>query len=75
MAPALGVAAITLPLLARRRLPFGAPAGVWLLGAALSFVDGHLVPDAFGLTVAGMVAAFCWATCAPERRPAPGWRS
>jgi signal transduction histidine kinase len=55
---AIAVAAIILPLLARERFPFGAAAAVWLLGAALSFVDGQLVPDAFGLTLAGMAAAF-----------------
>jgi signal transduction histidine kinase len=57
-AAALGVVAITLPLLTRGRFAFGAPAAVWLLGAALSFVDGHLVPDTFGLTLAGMAAAY-----------------
>jgi signal transduction histidine kinase len=54
----VGVAVIVLPLLARERFPFGAAAAVWLLGAALSFADGRLVPDAFALTLAGMAAAF-----------------
>jgi hypothetical protein len=35
--------AVVLPLLARRRFPFAAPASVWLLAAALSFVEGRLV--------------------------------
>ena len=67
---ALAVAAIILPLLARERFPFGAAAAVWLLGAALSFVDGQLVPDAFGLTLAGMAAAF-WLGNLRSSRPGP----
>jgi signal transduction histidine kinase len=50
-------ALIVLPLLARRRFPFGAPAAVWLLAASLSFVDGRLVPFAVIAAVAGMAAA------------------
>ena len=49
---------VTLPLLGRRRFPFGAAAAVWLLGASLSFVDGRLVPFAGSALVAGVVAAF-----------------
>ena len=33
------VAVIILPLLARRRFPFGAPAAVWVLAAAISFAE------------------------------------
>jgi signal transduction histidine kinase len=51
-------AAIVLPLLWRRRFPFGAPASVWLLGAALSFVDGWLVVFPTGISAAGYAAAF-----------------
>jgi signal transduction histidine kinase len=50
-------ACLVLPLLARRRFPFAAPAGVWLLAGSVSFVDGRLVPFAFSVTVAGMAAA------------------
>ena len=32
---------LVLALLGRRRFPFAAPASVWLLAAALSFVDGR----------------------------------
>ena len=49
---------IVLGLLARRRFPFGAPAAFWLLAAALSFVDGRLIPFPAGLYLAGMLAAF-----------------
>jgi signal transduction histidine kinase len=51
-------ALIVLPLLARRRFPFAAPAGVWLLAAALSFVDGRLVVFTATASVAGLAAAF-----------------
>jgi len=51
-------ALIVLPLLARRRLPFAAPASVWLLAAALSFLDGRLVVSTASATVAGIAAAF-----------------
>ena len=49
---------IVLGLLARRRSPFGAPAAFWLLAAAISFVDGRLMPYPAGLYLAGMFAAF-----------------
>ena len=52
------IALVVLPLLARRRLRFGAPAAVWLLAAALSFADGRLVPFAPMALVAGITAAF-----------------
>ena len=54
--PALAV--LVLPLFVRRRLPFGAPTVYWLLGAALSFVDGRLVTFPTGLFVVGMLASF-----------------
>jgi signal transduction histidine kinase len=54
--PAVGL--VPLALLARRRFPFAAPAGVWLLAAALSFVDGQLIGFAAGIFAAGMAAAF-----------------
>ena len=51
-------ALIILPLLARRRFPFAAPAAVWLIGAACSFVDGRLVVFTTSVFVAGMAASF-----------------
>jgi signal transduction histidine kinase len=48
---------VVLPLLARRRYPFGAPASLWLLAAAFSFVDGRLVTFALGTYAAGLLAA------------------
>jgi len=52
------VALVVLALLGRRRFPFAAPAAVWLLGAALSFVDGRLIPFPAGVYLAGMAASF-----------------
>ncbi|RYP81846.1 sensor histidine kinase [Nocardioides guangzhouensis] len=54
--PALAL--VVLPLLARRRFPFAAPAALWLLAAAASFVDGRLIIFAVSATVAGLAAAF-----------------
>jgi signal transduction histidine kinase len=51
------VAVMVLVLLLRRRFPFGAPAAVWVLGAALSFADGWLVVFSVISSAAGMAAA------------------
>jgi signal transduction histidine kinase len=53
----MAVALVVSALLARRRHPFGAPAAVWVLAAALSFVDGRLVVYPIGVYIAGMAAA------------------
>ena len=63
------VAMIVLPLLARRRWPFAAPAAVWLLAAAVSFVDGRLVGFTAGVAAAGLAAAFLLGKL-PRRRQA-----
>jgi len=47
-----------LVLLLRRRFPFAAPAGVWLLAGGLSFVAGDLVVGSPTLFLAGMGASF-----------------
>jgi signal transduction histidine kinase len=49
---------VVLPLLARRRFPFAAPAFVWLLAAAVSFVDGRLATFSVSTFLAAMVATF-----------------
>jgi signal transduction histidine kinase len=51
------VALVVAPLLARRHRPFLAPVSVWLLAAALSFVDGRLVVFSVSVYAAGMAAA------------------
>ena len=59
--PWIAVPAVTLvvlPLLARRRFPFAAPVAVWLVAAALSFVDGRLVVFAVVTSIAGLAASF-----------------
>lgn len=55
---ALAIATLVLPLFARRRLPFAAPAAFWLLAVGLSFADGRLVPFLIGILVLGMAASF-----------------
>jgi signal transduction histidine kinase len=52
------VAVLVLPLFARRRFPFGAPAIYWALATALTFVDGLLIPSIGSLGVVGLAAAF-----------------
>lgn len=51
-------AALTLMLLARRRFPFAAPAGMLMAGAALSFVDGRLIPYTAASFVSAIAAVF-----------------
>jgi signal transduction histidine kinase len=55
-APAMAL--LALPLLARRRYPFAAPAGLWVVAAGLSFVDGKLVTFTASASIAGLAAAF-----------------
>jgi signal transduction histidine kinase len=65
---ALAALLLVLPLLARRRSPFLAPAWLWLLAAALSFLDGRLVVTSASVYAAGMVAAFLIGTLREERQ-------
>lgn len=53
----VAVAAVVLVLLLRRRLPFAGPAAMWFLSAALSFVDGRLIPGQAGVFLAGLGGA------------------
>jgi signal transduction histidine kinase len=53
--PAIGV--LVLPLFARRRFPFAAPVAYWLMAAALTYVDGLLIPFIGSLGVVGLAAA------------------
>ena len=54
-APAMAL--LALPLLARRRYPFASPAGLWVVAAVLSFVDGELVTFTASATIAGLAAS------------------
>lgn len=53
-----GMVAIVLPLFARRRFPFMAPAMVWLTGAVLSFVEGRVAVTTFSVYLTGVIAAY-----------------
>jgi signal transduction histidine kinase len=55
-APAIGLMA--LPLFARRRFPFAAPATYWLLAATVSFVDGRLFPFVESIYLVGVAISF-----------------
>jgi signal transduction histidine kinase len=52
------IALLALPLLARRRFPFAAPAALWVLAAVLSLVDGELVTFTASASIAGLAASF-----------------
>jgi signal transduction histidine kinase len=52
------IALVVLPLAARRRYPFAAPVSVWLVGAAVSFIDGRLVLFTASVFLAGAASAF-----------------
>jgi signal transduction histidine kinase len=52
------VALLVLPLFARRRFPFAAPAAYWVTATALTFVDGLLIPFIGSLGVVGLATAF-----------------
>ena len=54
--PTVGV--LVLLLLGRRRFPFAAPAGYWLLAAAISFGDGVLLAFVGSLSIVGLASAF-----------------
>jgi signal transduction histidine kinase len=56
-AEAGAVAGVVLALLLRRRLPFWAPAFVWLASAALSFADAEIVTSQGVVFLAGLAAA------------------
>ncbi|HYO34403.1 MAG TPA: sensor histidine kinase [Nocardioidaceae bacterium] len=56
-AEAVAAAGIVLALLLRHRYPFGAPAGVFLASAALSFADGKLITSQGVVYIAGLAAA------------------
>ena len=52
------VAVLVLPLFARRRFPFAAPAIYWVLAPALTLFDGLLIPFIGSLGVVGLATAF-----------------
>jgi signal transduction histidine kinase len=52
------IAVLVLPLFARRRFPFAAPAAYWLIAAALTYLDPLLIPFVGSLGVVGLATAF-----------------
>jgi signal transduction histidine kinase len=60
---------LLLPLLARKRFPFAAPAAVFLYAAGISFFEGHLVTFPFGVFLAVLTSSFLMGML-PERRQA-----
>jgi len=60
---------IFLPLLARKRFPFAAPAAVFIYCAAISFLETRLVVFAFGSFLAVLASSFLMGML-PERRQA-----
>ncbi len=52
------MALLVLPLFARRRFPFAAPAAYWVLAAVLTFADGLLITFPGSLNVIGLATAF-----------------
>jgi len=63
---------VTLPLLARRRLPFGAPAAVFVGAGVISFVEGQVVPYSFVAFLAALTSAFLFAFLNERREAASG---
>ena len=66
------VVVLILPLFARRRFPFAAPAAYWLVAAALSIVDGLLVAFIGSLGVVGLATAFLLGNLRDNRRAGAG---
>ena len=66
------VAVLVLPLFVRRRFPFAAPAAYWLLAAALTFVDGLLIPFIGSLGVVGLATAFLLGNLRDDRQAGAG---
>ena len=68
--PALVV--LVLPLFARRRFPFAAPAAYWVLAAAITFVDGVLLAWVDSLEVVGLASALLLGNLRDRRKAVIG---
>ncbi len=66
------IAVLVLPLFARRRFPFAAPAAYWLVATALTFVDGLLIPFIGSIGVVGMATAFLFGNLRDNRQAGVG---
>ena len=69
---AAAVAVMILGLLLRRRAPFVAPAGTWLVSAGLSFLDGRLIVGQAAISIAGMIAAILLGNLREARKARAG---
>jgi signal transduction histidine kinase len=65
-------AALTLVLLARRRFQFGAPAGMLVAGAALSFLDARLMTFTFASFITALAASFLLGQLSDRRQALAG---
>ena len=63
---------ITLPLLARRRYPFGAPAFIFVYLAAVSFADGNFVVYAFTTFLTVIACSFLFGLLEDRRQSLVG---
>ena len=52
------IAALVLPIFARRRFPFAGPLAYFVLAAGISFIDWQLVPSLEAFFVVGLAVAF-----------------
>jgi signal transduction histidine kinase len=66
------VAVLVSPLLVHRRFPFAAPAAYWFIAAALTFVDGVLIPFIGSLGVVGLASAFLLGNLRDEKQAGVG---
>ncbi|HZG48584.1 MAG TPA: sensor histidine kinase [Thermoleophilaceae bacterium] len=66
------VAILVLPLFVRRRFPFAAPTAYWFMAAALTFVDGRLIPFSGSIGVVGLVTAFLLGNLRDSRQAGVG---
>jgi signal transduction histidine kinase len=66
------VAVLVLPLFARRRFLFAAPAAYWFMAAAFTFVDGLLIPFIGSLGVVGLATAFLLGNLRDDRQAGIG---
>ena len=64
---------VCLPLLARRRYPFGAPAFFFLYVTAASFISGSFVQYAFGLFLTALASCALLGMLPDRRQSLVGW--
>ena len=64
----VAIAGATLTLLLRRRFAFAAPAALFVISAALSFLDGRIVSSQPGIFIAGIGAAVLLGNLRDERQ-------